>query len=142
MVPPASRFHYSNVGFALLGRALEAATHGTDASQTYEALVKEMLLEPLGMNSTFDVSPETLARMAVGVNSDGSRAEVTALGWETPCGGLLASADDMAAWIKFHLRTDSPRSATQPADGTTVRESLAAQTVLRDGSSAVGLPWE
>lgn len=139
VLPQFSRFHYSNVGFGLLGRALEMAA---GPQQRYEDLVAERLLQPLGMNATFDVSPATLSRMAVGRNSDGTRATVSALGWEAPAGGLLASADDMTQWLKFHFRSDAPASKDQPVDGSTVTEALASQTVLRDGSSAVGLPWE
>jgi hypothetical protein len=159
VLPPYARFHYSNVGFALLGRALEAAAAAaapatSSASNTtqartarpsvprFEELVETLLLRPLRMNGTFEITPATLARMAVGRNSDGSRATVSALGWEAPAGGLLASADDMAEWLKFHFRTEAAAGKTQPVGGTTVTEALASQTVLRDGSSAVGLPWE
>eukprot|EP00036_Acanthoecidae_sp_10tr_P017269 CAMPEP_0206302090 /NCGR_PEP_ID=MMETSP0106_2-20121207/8544_1 /ASSEMBLY_ACC=CAM_ASM_000206 /TAXON_ID=81532 /ORGANISM="Acanthoeca-like sp., Strain 10tr" /LENGTH=301 /DNA_ID=CAMNT_0053732847 /DNA_START=29 /DNA_END=935 /DNA_ORIENTATION=+ len=94
------------------------------------------------MTATFNVTPKTVARMAVGINPDGTRATVDPLGWEAPAGGLLASANDMAKWMKFHLRGDAPKGRGMPVDGTTVVEALAAQTALRDGTSAVGLPWE
>ena len=44
---PGSRFSYSNVGYCLLGRVLEAVT-----SQSYEDSMRELVLKPCGMQST------------------------------------------------------------------------------------------
>lgn len=44
---PGSRMSYSNVGYCLLGRVLEAVTQ-----QSYENCMRELVLEPCGMQST------------------------------------------------------------------------------------------
>lgn len=45
---PGERYHYSDTGFVLLGRALEAAT-----GQSFEGLAHERIFQPLGMRRTF-----------------------------------------------------------------------------------------
>jgi len=44
---PGSRFSYSNVGYCLLGRVLEAVTQ-----KSYEECMQELVLQPCGMQST------------------------------------------------------------------------------------------
>ena len=51
----------------------------------------------------------------------------------------------MARLMKLFLRTDVPRSSSsgeQIVDGGTVKEAMLPTITLRDGSSAVGTPWE
>ena len=45
--PPGERFHYSNAGYKALGLIAEAVT-----GQTYAELVRERILDPLGMRGT------------------------------------------------------------------------------------------
>src|SRR5437868_13167309 len=44
---PGERFHYSNLGFALLGRVV-----ATVSGQPYEQYVQQRILDPLGMTRT------------------------------------------------------------------------------------------
>ena len=58
--PIGAGFRYSNTGYGLLGIALEAAT-----GRTYEALLRERVLDPLGMTSTaITLTPALDARTA------------------------------------------------------------------------------
>jgi len=53
---------YNNAGFYLAGRVIEAVT-----GQTYEAAVREMILEPLGMAESFFFAADCISRrVAVG----------------------------------------------------------------------------
>ena len=81
--PPLRYVHYSNLGLALLGRALETVTPD---EQSYEDYVTQNVLQKLGMNqSGFDITRETRSQMAVGYNVvDGHlipTEELPALGW-------------------------------------------------------------
>ena len=151
VLPPNRRFHYSNLGIALLGRALGHAAGEAE----YEQLIAEHITTPLGMaNATFDTA-QALSRdlVATGVAKDGSRLNFSATcvpapgaigSWMAPCGCLWASADDLAALLKLFLRTDVGAGATpdQILDGDSLAEMLAPSVLLGDGSSAVGSPWE
>jgi CubicO group peptidase (beta-lactamase class C family) len=127
VVPPFTRFHYSNVGSALLGHCLARA-----ANLSFADLLQQHFLSPIHMDGTAKIDNATLAKMAVGV-SNGKPAPVVRLGWEEPCGGLLTSANGMATYLSYLFRTDQPTADGQVIDGTTVSESLSAQTLLRDG---------
>ena len=67
-----------------------------------------------------------------------------------PCGDLLASSKDMAQWLMLFARRREPRRvsedraerAHQIIDGATLTEMLQPVVMLRDGSSAVGTPFE
>jgi CubicO group peptidase (beta-lactamase class C family) len=92
------RFRYSNLGYDLVGYALELR-----AGKPFPRVMREELFEPLGMTaSTFDQA-EALA--------DPHRARGHTQGQEVPplevpmlaAGGMYSTARDMAKFIAFHL---------------------------------------
>lgn len=61
---PGAQYEYSNMGMALLGRALAERAH-----KPYEALLRERILRPLGMADTrIDLTTDDLRRAAGGHN--------------------------------------------------------------------------
>ena len=59
---PGSRFHYSNTGYKLLGWLLEDVT-----GQDYGSIIRQRVLQPLGMNATDPViTHQSHHRMATG----------------------------------------------------------------------------
>ena len=92
------RFRYSNLGYDLVGFALQLR-----AAKPFPALMREDLFEPLGMTaSTFDQA------QALG---DPHRARGHVQGQEVPplevpmlaAGGMYSTVNDMAKFISFHL---------------------------------------
>jgi len=76
VMPPNRRFHYSNLGVGLLGRALGHAAN----ESLYEDLLAEKVTQPLGMaNATFDTASAMAADLvAVGSGGDGGELNLTA----------------------------------------------------------------
>lgn len=63
LMPQYYRPHYSNLGIALLGRALEKV-----AGQRYEDYMKQKILDPMGMNASgFKYDDYTKKHLGVGV---------------------------------------------------------------------------
>src|SRR5207249_2071694 len=63
---PGTKFHYDNSGFSLLGAILEHVT-----GKTYEALLKENILVPLGMkDSGYDHYSDILPKRASGYEQE------------------------------------------------------------------------
>ncbi len=98
VLPPARRFHYSNLGFALLGH-LAAKAYGT----TWEEAVAGQILTPLGLTAT---GTQPGGRDAVGylVNaySDHARPEPPFdMRGVAPAAALWSTAPDMARWAAF-----------------------------------------
>ncbi|MEX2284363.1 MAG: serine hydrolase [Gemmatimonadota bacterium] len=107
------QFEYSNLGVGLLGHVL-----ALQAGKSYEALVKERLLDPLRMSSTaITLSAESKARLAVGHNPAGAVVG----NWDLPtiagAGALRSTVEDMLKFLAAHVdSTASPLSKRlQPA---------------------------
>jgi CubicO group peptidase (beta-lactamase class C family) len=101
--PPGSRRSYSNFGAAVLGLALAAAT----GFPAWEAMVRDRVLDPLGLHDTvLNPSEEQATRMATGHRW---RQRPTP-GWHldglAPAGGLLSTADDMVTFARSQLTPD------------------------------------
>ena len=95
---PGTRFHYSNVGFAVLGE-LVSRLRGAPWAETVAA----ELLGPLGMHRT-TTRPDADAAPGLGVHPFADLAlpepehDAVALG---PAGQLWSSAHDLARWAAF-----------------------------------------
>lgn len=99
---PGTAALYSNIGFDLLGDALQSAAH-----MPYAQLLTERTLTPLNMHqTTFIPTPAQCARLLLTAHDQGpcTSTEATAAS-----SGLYSTAADMAQWLKYLLRTESPR---------------------------------
>jgi CubicO group peptidase (beta-lactamase class C family) len=131
---PGERFAYSNLGYALLGRVIAAAS-----GDGYRDYVREALLAPLGMTATVweagDVQPE---RLAVGYRRERDAllaAERPSDGEFAAAGGLYTSVRDYARYMAFQLAAYPPRAGADagPVRRSTLREMHAGQRVFRWG---------
>jgi CubicO group peptidase (beta-lactamase class C family) len=94
---------YSNVGYGLLGHALELR-----AGISYEELLRQRLLEPLGMTSTsITVNADQKSRLAIGHNSRQLPIPPWAGGIIESTGAAKSTASDM---LKFGAAVLDPRS--------------------------------
>jgi CubicO group peptidase (beta-lactamase class C family) len=98
VLEPGMAFHYSNLGFALLGEVV-ARTRGAD----WWTLVQERLLRPLGMART-SYHPEAPYAQGssvdhfAGTRHDEPHADTVAM---APAGQLWSTVDDVARWLAF-----------------------------------------
>ncbi len=105
---PGRVAQYSNTGYMFLGDALERA-----AGESTQALIKMYVTVPLRLgDTTFSPSAEQCARlMTNGTTTHSCRAthDIAAMG------GLYATADDMAVWLRAHMEAPAgtPRADTQ-----------------------------
>jgi len=131
---PGTRYAYSNLGWALLGKVVERV-----AGRSYRAYVTEDVLRPLGMtSSTWEAREVPPNRLAVGYRhgADGKYVEeprppdgVFAAG-----GGLYTSLHDYARYAAFQLGAYPPRDAPEmgPVKRSTLREMHAGQRWARN----------
>jgi serine-type D-Ala-D-Ala carboxypeptidase/endopeptidase len=130
LFPPGTAALYSNYGFDLLGAAL-----ANSGGKPYADLLKERVLDPLGMKDTvFNLRPGDEARVMQGHNFGGSPMVAAHTPTSIECaGGLHTTANDIARWMKWHL----DRSSSRDDD---LRLLDHAAYLYRDGlSSVVGL---
>ncbi|CAA9548047.1 MAG: Beta-lactamase class C-like and penicillin binding proteins (PBPs) superfamily [uncultured Thermomicrobiales bacterium] len=106
--PPGERFHYSNVGYKVLGLILERV-----ADKPYGDVVKERILDPLGMTATDPtITNETRRRLAVGhapwyddrpYRQEDGLVPANWIETDTGDGCLASTADDMARFLRMLL---------------------------------------
>jgi CubicO group peptidase (beta-lactamase class C family) len=140
--PPYVEWKYSNVGYAILGRALSQA-----AGEPYFSYVADHILKPLGMNrSGYFLSPEMQTRMATGYfpPRDGQAAKPAFqpdYGGYGPASSLYSSVEDMAHFISLQFR-DGPAQGSQILSGSTLREMHAANWINPDWQSGWGIGFQ
>jgi CubicO group peptidase (beta-lactamase class C family) len=95
---PRGSFVYSNLGFVLLGVAIERA-----AGEPFEAVMQSRLFAPLGMVSCGFAVPEGGA--PYGHAADGSVADAATVIPSSygPAGGVHCTLDDWARYLADHL---------------------------------------
>jgi CubicO group peptidase (beta-lactamase class C family) len=124
-----AQYEYSNVGVGLLGRLL-ALRAGT----TYEALLRERVLDPLDMHATAVVPTEAMrAHLAVGHDVDGEPAHTWSLDALAGAGGLSSSLGDMLRYLRAVSAGDGPLGAAARMAEEPRREAFAG--------TRIGLTW-
>ena len=129
---PGTAAAYSNVGFDLLGDALQSAAH-----EPYPQLLTERTTRPLAMSeTTFSPTAAQCARLLEAGRPQGPCADTTATDGSS---GLYSTAHDMTQWLKYLLGTAAP---TIPAQNPAAQASylLPANLVLMEGLEHAGTP--
>lgn len=105
---PGARSEYSNLGVALLGRLLARR-----AGKDYEALMRERVLEPLGMHSTsVTLTSDQTKRLAPGHDRYLDPVETWELTTLPASGSLRSTANDMLRFLAANLGYTETRLAT------------------------------
>ena len=95
---PGTRFEYSNLGYGILGRLITNV-----AGREYRDVVRERLLEPLGMSSSGylaeEIEPERLASGYVWRDGRFLDEPLDGYGALASMGGLFTTVDDLTRWV-------------------------------------------
>jgi CubicO group peptidase (beta-lactamase class C family) len=104
VLPNARRYHYSNLGFAVLGQLVAKLRGGT-----WETVLADRVLGPLGLGATtLDAPPQAAVGYLVDAYSDAARPEVQLdVGGLAPAAQLWSTASDMATWAAFLASPES-----------------------------------
>lgn len=136
---PGTDWGYSNFGYAVLGHVLELRT-GTP----YETLLKEVLLDPLGMASTtVTIWPEVADRLATPYIPDektGALVEYTPWDQEAlaPAGGIASTLEDMGRWVAFQIRA---RAGLEGPSSRSIADRLQRPGWRFPSGNAYGMGW-
>lgn len=133
--PPGFYVSYSNYGFAILGRIIEAAT-----GQPFARVLERRLLRPLGIERASLRRPDSrLASVGYRITDIDLVEDDWDMGALAPAGGLYASAHELARFLTLFLDTDvSTRLGIRPA---AIDEMLSPQVTLRDRELSMALGW-
>ncbi len=131
---------YNNAGFSLAGYVIEMVT-----GKSYQAALKELVLEPLGLkNSYFDPGDVITHRFAVGHNVTEEDTQV-ARPWPLPrsaypAGGITCHVQDLLRYARFHLRDGTTDDETRLLSSESMAQMHSPQVTIW-GSEAWGLTW-
>ncbi|CAA9967077.1 Beta-lactamase superfamily protein [Pyrenophora teres f. maculata] len=128
---PNARALYSNIGYILLGRALEAAHN-----QPYETIIQKLILDPVGMKKSTFASPTTDDGTALLPRRPQDASWFVAdFGNLNPSGGLWSTPHEMLLLLHA-LQNNLLLSAAE------LRAWMQPTTFLGLTSQAVGIAWE
>jgi serine-type D-Ala-D-Ala carboxypeptidase/endopeptidase len=100
---PGASYEYSNLGFGLLGHALAEALH-----TTYDALLDDGILKPLGMTMTGTALTDVVrAHLAPGHDDSGKKAQNWDFDALAGAGALRSTMSDMLRYLKANIDTGS-----------------------------------
>jgi CubicO group peptidase (beta-lactamase class C family) len=142
LAPPGHGYHYSNIGYAVLGLALERA-----ARRPFHTLVRELVFEPLGMASSWFAVPRAdRHRLAAGyvnpapdiIDPRVPRAEHRGRGYRIPDAGAYSTAGDLALLV---MAMTGARSLL-PASPRALAAALADQTAGHGAAVTYGLGFQ
>jgi CubicO group peptidase (beta-lactamase class C family) len=121
---PGTRFEYSNLGYAILGKVIEAVT-----GEPYSDAVGARIMRPLGLTRTgYEVSDFDPANLARGYHrgSDGWTELIPdGNGAFSPMGGIFSTVADLARWVSGFADAFPPRDgdgAAHPLSRASRRE--------------------
>lgn len=132
---PGTGFSYSNLGYALLGRAIAEATSDgqtpSPAHERYREFVVSEFVRPLGLSSTaFSAGDLDQAQLVTGYRpGTAGWVEVpwSAPGAFSPIGGLFSSVRDLARWVGFLVEAQGPTEAREVEAPLSVSSRLELQ---------------
>jgi CubicO group peptidase (beta-lactamase class C family) len=146
ITPLGEIWSYNNAGYYLAGRVIEVVT-----GKTYEDAARELVLEPLGMSTSFFFAQDAITyRVAAGhgaVYPGDEREPLVLRPWwlarvANPLGGLAAPVSDMLRYARFHL--GGGRAEGQSGVQLLKPESLLAMqtpTVPAANGEFMGISW-
>jgi CubicO group peptidase (beta-lactamase class C family) len=106
---PGTRYLYSNMGYAVLGLAVERIS-----GELYTQYVTDNVLKPLGMTTThFELEPGLASRFPKGYVSSNGKPDASASerelkmgrGYKVPNGALFTTVGDLSKFVAFELGT-------------------------------------
>jgi CubicO group peptidase (beta-lactamase class C family) len=135
VLPPARRFHYSNLGYALLGQ-LVAKVHDTP----WLEVASDRVFNPLGLSSlSGQPGPEAAVGYQVDAYSDHARPERQLdLGGAGAAAQLWGTATDLARWAAFLADPATVDPQALVLSSSTVEEMRWPLTVTNESRWAAG----
>jgi CubicO group peptidase (beta-lactamase class C family) len=144
VTPLGATASYNNASLSLAGRVIEKVT-----GSTYERAMSELVLEPLGLTSTWFFPNDVMTRrFAAGHNRHEDGTITVARPWAlprsgNPAGGMSCNAADQLAWARFHLGDGTAADGKRVLSEELLKR-MQQPTVETPGSAlgdAIGISW-
>ena len=139
VLPPETRWTYSNLGLALAGNIVEVVS-----GQDYAAYIQQHILDPLGMQSTYVTSPEPQhPQLATGYgrrlpNGIRHASPFTDCQGMTPAANMSSTVEDLARFAMLQYRT-GPAGGAQILRVSSLHEMQRVHWLEPDWQAGRGL---
>jgi len=142
--PVGATFSYCNSGFIVAGRIVEVLT-----DQTWDAALRERIIEPLGLTATVTLPEEAIVhRAAVGHLGEPGTEPKASPNWVLPrnagpAGLITARVHDVLAFARMHLAGGVAPDGTQVLSTASVEAMRGQEIELPDPTEtdSWGLGW-
>lgn len=141
LTPLGEVWSYNNAAFYLAGHIIETVT-----GKSYEANVKELIFDPLGMDhSCFFANDAISRRVAVGhIVRDGT--PTVARPWALAraahaAGGIASSATDQLKYARFQIGDGTAPDGSRLLSRAAMAEMQSPTTPAGSNAGAVGVTW-
>lgn len=138
---PGAFWSYCNSGFGIAGRIIEVVT-----GASFEAAMKERVFTPLSLERSFYFAHDAIVYSAAAGHTQlpGEDAPHVALPYHIgrrahPAGGIIASAGDVLAFLRFHLGNGTANGERVLTAGS-IRAMQEPQIEI-DDEEAWGIGW-
>ena len=145
---------YSNLGFDVLGHATSIAI----GAKSYEAMVNELILQPLNLTSTgVNVTsgllevPTMLARVAVPYVESAKKNGgppmpcgsfcLEDFGWQQPSGAMYSTVSDLSSVLSMLFRADTDTNNNVKEDGNVKEKKEKKEEKKNRGKRPKGSPF-
>lgn len=141
LTPLGQLFSYNNAGFYLAGRLIEIAS-----GQTYESALKELVLEPLGLETSFFYPDDVMSRRFVVGHQIESGVLKVCRPWAIgraghPVGGLVSNVKDLLCYARFHLGDGSLPGGERLLQEQSMAKMKQPQIATGRAGEQVGITW-
>lgn len=142
LTPLGEVWGYANSGFSLAGRVVEVVT-----GHTFEAMVNDLVLRPLGMARSFFFAEDAILHRTVVGHRVGRNGPKVTRPWglprtANPAGGLACSIRDQLRYARFHLGDGAAEDGTRLVQPTSIALMQTPLVGAGGGYAAhVGLAW-
>lgn len=137
LTPLGEVWSYNNAGFVLAGRVIEVVT-----GKVYEAAMKELVLDPMGLKRSYFFPHEVMTqRFATGHNNNPTTQELSiATPWPigrfaNPAGGITADVHDQLKYARFVMSDGTAEDGTRLLKKETIK---LMETPTVDIGGAIG----
>jgi CubicO group peptidase (beta-lactamase class C family) len=141
IAPLGTVWSYNNSAFYLAGYLIEVIT-----GRSYQDVLKEMILEPLGLRHCFlDPGDLITYRFAVGHELVDGELQV-ARPWTLPrslypAGGIVTNVFDLLQYAQFHLGDGTTENKTRLLKTETLRTMQSPHVTIWGEKETMGITW-
>ena len=138
---PGTRFEYSNLGYAVLGKVIESVT-----GEHYATAVRNRVLAGLGLDRTgYEAAEFDEAQLAGGYRRDGAgwlEVQPDRTGAFAGMGGVFSCVKDLARWVAGFAAAFPPRDEPEdshPLSRASRREMQFAHVAIPAGGEGIAV---